>query len=308
MSEDWFTKSAQKLQQLINSLELDPDEAFDHWDSTEDVSSASANYAQFKKWMYKVVGDTDMSTEGRKPLTRLVNGNEEVWVPLPVATPKAYESCAKRYGFDYFLSKKASQLLDVLNDAQSRWPVRADVLLARIHTNWRSRRKTYLRRKSGEQKTSRGPGRAGATALAGRRLSYSDQSASASPSFVSHSGQNLKNIDSAAFFSPGARRGAPVPRPKVKPAAEAKVNENKTAHAFNGYPDHPVDNTVFPAGVAPPEGWKVAYIARNDSGKEVEALWCRTSGKFSSVPGYIELFAGEGDRVIKANRMLDDGW
>ena len=140
MNDAWWRQSVKKFEKLIKRFNV-PKDDFKHWDSRHDINQASGHYTAFSSFMYRVVGETTDD-----PLTKVDGDGKEVkWVPLPVETPPSWGD--RRYGFDYFTGKHGgSRLIWTIKDAQLRWPIRADVLLARIHLNWRNRRKTYLQR------------------------------------------------------------------------------------------------------------------------------------------------------------------
>lgn len=102
---------------------------------------------------------------------------------------------------------------------------------------------------------------------------------------ISYSGNNLAG--QGDFFN------------RVKNRKRQKAKE---AQAFKGYPDFPVDERIFPARTAPREGWAVKYSASqtmsNGKSKITAALYVHTSGP-SALPGYLDIFAGPGDHVVK---------
>lgn len=249
-------------------------------------------------------------SRGKTKLVRLtLDGSEEEWTPLPVQQPATFSG--KRYGFEYFMSnsKMRKNLLWVIKHAQSKWPIRADVLCLRIHMTWRTRRKTHReyvqrRRSRSTAKTTDSPSSSGG--------STSDGDQFRTPPVDPHARQDLCDVDdtpiikhSGRFLSPGFF-ATPKSLPKTSGSGEASSSSSSARSndppTFRGYPKFPVNLSKFPAGKAPPEGWKVGYIAEytNSKGKKVEgqALLCRTDGPSTEFPGYLHIFAGNATADI----------
>ena len=109
---------------------------------------------------------------------------------------------------------------------------------------------------------------------------------------------NANSVDSAGSASSSSTsRSFTFERPKRR---ISMASASDTSTVFKGYPSCPVDPEKFPRGKAPKDGWKVAYMAsyegKDGKVRETEAMTCRTSGP-SDLPGYIEIFAGRGDKV-----------